>query len=795
MKPRYALLLLFITSFLTLRAGVQIQRFGEQENFLQTKMSCAIQDHLGYIWVSTWDGLCRYDGYRFKTYKAYPGDNSPLTTNRIGFIKELPDGNIKCYANDKQFYLFDRKQECFRKTTGDTLETHQYYHPSQAVIDKIAQIPQFKDIWFRVLLIDRQQGYWVYTHQGLCRIFFNKESLQPRKTSTQAEEEVCCIYRDDNQRIWIADKNGYLRLEDLRGNLVGYMTPQGQVSRNAVAFGANVYSIFKDHNGVLWLGTKPQGLFRLTPFGLGFQVKHYTYSAKDPYSISSNNVYSIVEDSRHRLWIGTYKGGLNMLDLNASQERFVNKNNLLKGFPSDENSNCIHRLFIAQKNVLLIATNNGLFSCSLEKQPQQMTFFCNRRRADDATSLSSNLMMDIQSLKDGTLMVATNSGGICRIVSKNLLSDKIAFQPYLSDKGLPSDVCIAMATLSDGSLFIVSETSVSCFNPATETFTNYVRGTFGDDFTFLEAKPLVFPDGRVMFGSTSGVMDFHMKDIQRSTFIPPLVLECEKEIRLDADNPNVTITFSALDYNRNVPITYAYRFAEGDSTWIYTKDNSITLQNLPAGTYELHIRSTNGDGVWVDNEQVVTIYRPARFHETPYAWMLYGLILAFVMLGFYRVVSYIHRLENEIKHIRLTSNERIQVLTERIKEQLSIGETIEKITNTEKIEDDEDQRFADKVKSYLQENLSNSDLSVNDFASEMAMSRTVLYARMKSVFGTTPNNYLTNMRIDEAKRQLLKPNAYITDIAYRCGFSDPKYFSRCFKKVVGMSPSDYQKNV
>ena len=501
-----------------------------------------------------------------------------------------------------------------------------------------------------------------------------------------------------------------------------------------------------------------------------------------------------MEDARQRLWIGTYHGGLNMLDLNTRQERFINRNNLLKGFPSDELSNCIHRLFIAKKNILLIATNNGLYSCLLNAQPQQMQFFSNRRRPADARSLSSNLVMDIQSAKDGTLFIATNSGGICKILSENLLSDKIEFQPYLSDKGLASDICLAMTLLADGRLFIVSEASVSCFHPQNDTFINYVRGTFGYDFTFLEAKPIIFPDGRVMFGSTRGVMDFQMKDFQRSHFVPPLVLECEQHIKLDADDPNITIRFSALDYNRKVPITYAYRFAGNDSNWVFTKDHSITFQNLPAGTHELHLRSTNGDGVWVDNEQVVTICRPARFHETPYAWMLYGLLLAIILWGGYRVISYIRRLEDEIKDIRLTSNERIQVLTERIKELLPFGETVEKLTQTEKIEDDEDLRFADKVKTLLAENLSNSDFSVNDFTREMGMSRTVLYARMKSVFGTTPNNYLLNMRIEKAKKLLKHPNAYITEIAYGCGFSDPKYFSRCFKKFVGVTPSDYQQS-
>ena len=76
-------------------------------------------------------------------------------------------------------------------------------------------------------------------------------------------------------------------------------------------------------------------------------------------------------------------------------------------------------------------------------------------------------------------------------------------------------------------------------------------------------------------------------------------------------------------------------------------------------------------------------------------------------------------------------------------------------------------------------------------AHDLLVSRNVLYARMKTIFGTSPYNYLLNVRIEESKKLLRGDAPYITDVAYRCGFSDPKYFSRCFKNIVGMTPSEY----
>ena len=279
--------------------------------------------------------------------------------------------------------------------------------------------------------------------------------------------------------------------------------------------------------------------------------------------------------------------------------------------------------------------------------------------------------------------------------------------------------------------------------------------------------------------------------MQKSSYQPPLVFDCPSDIRLSPDERILTIQFAALDFNKNVPITYAYRIEGMDNRWIHITDNHITLPDIPAGTFHLHLRSTNGDGVWVDNEQTLTIHRRAAFHETPWAWMLYGLLL---VISIYRVVRYIRQLQNEIKDIRLTSNQRIEVMSHRIRELLSIKEAVEKIEPVEVVESEKDSLFAERVKTFVNEHLADSDLSMQDFAQAMAISRTLLFARMKSVFNTSPNNYLLNQRIERAKELLRQPDVYVADVAYRSGFSDPKYFSKCFKKLTGMTPTEFQKS-
>ena len=81
-------------------ASPHIQHFTESDGLPQSTITCVTQDKKGYIWISSWNGLSRYDGYTFLNFKARQGDNCPLVSNRILFIRETADGNILCKCPD-----------------------------------------------------------------------------------------------------------------------------------------------------------------------------------------------------------------------------------------------------------------------------------------------------------------------------------------------------------------------------------------------------------------------------------------------------------------------------------------------------------------------------------------------------------------------------------------------------------------------------------------------------------------------------------------------------------------------
>lgn len=106
---------------------------------------------------------------------------------------------------------------------------------------------------------------------------------------------------------------------------------------------------------------------------------------------------------------------------------------------------------------------------------------------------------------------------------------------------------------------------------------------------------------------------------------------------------------------------------------------------------------------------------------------------------------------------------------------------------------DKDKEFADKLAEVAQRQLDNSEFTVDDFAAEMALGRTIFFKKVKGVTGYAPKEYLRVIRMKKAAELLLTTDMTITEIAFSVGISDPAYFNKCFKAQFGKAPSVYQK--
>ena len=120
--------------------------------------------------------------------------------------------------------------------------------------------------------------------------------------------------------------------------------------------------------------------------------------------------------------------------------------------------------------------------------------------------------------------------------------------------------------------------------------------------------------------------------------------------------------------------------------------------------------------------------------------------------------------------------------------QIKLGDT----TLNLEVAVDADQRFLTKLTALLEENISNGDLSVDDVARLMGMSRSVYFKKIKALTGIGPNDYFKSLRLQKAAELLDAGELSITEISYRIGITDSHYFSKCFKQKFGVTPTEYR---
>ena len=111
---------------------------------------------------------------------------------------------------------------------------------------------------------------------------------------------------------------------------------------------------------------------------------------------------------------------------------------------------------------------------------------------------------------------------------------------------------------------------------------------------------------------------------------------------------------------------------------------------------------------------------------------------------------------------------------------------------TETVTDEKEPLFLIRFKDAVEARLSDSDLSVDDLAADMGLSRVQLYRKIKAISGSSPVELLRTARLNRGYQLLLQTDKTISEVAYAVGFTAPSYFTKCFKDEFGISPSDLQ---
>ncbi|MDR1585676.1 MAG: response regulator, partial [Prevotellaceae bacterium] len=525
---------------------------------------------------------------------------------------------------------------------------------------------------------DRQGNLWLSTRShGLEKAVFNRNSFQimtfDSELHSTVNNDIRAIFEDREQNVWVSSKGGKIYVMDKNNNIKGYICNDGKIACGTALPGI-AYCMTQDKKGNIWIGTKGEGVFKLSrkDGAESYRITHFKSEPDNVYSLSDNNIYSIFEDKNGCIWIGSYGAGLNLYD--ETKGRFINHRNHLKQYPIQTGSQI--RIISSDKNGnVFIGTTIGLIVFSPDfDTPEKIDFNTYMRIPGENTSISGNDIFDICTTKSGDTYIATFGGGLNKLVKTGKKGFPLHFKSYTTQNGLPSDIILALVEDESGMIWICSENNLTKFDAQKETFD-----------TFSEIKRLIkgqiFSEGSrcasrsgedIMFGFSRGVIQFKSQQVKNYTFKPYVALSgfrlFNKAVTVGGNSPltcnidNVdrlvlkrdqnffTIDFVALDYIDPQNIYYAYMLEGFDKDWIYSQNQrSANYTNLSKGEYVFMIKSTNSDGVWMDNSRSLTIIIRPSFWETPWAYLIYLFFFVAFIYMILRVLFIYYRMKDRVE--------------------------------------------------------------------------------------------------------------------------------------------------
>ena len=623
------------------------------------------QDHLGDIWIFSKDpGIVHLNLVTNEKEHLFTPKDEIIKHGRKSrkLIFEDNAKNLWLLPTEGNFCYYDRKERTLKPLLTDINNPKSIFSPL-----------------VRSYTLDNQGNCWFATARGVEKLCFFPQSYQFNLTDYEAETRA--FLQDSNKRLWTASKSNYIQIFAPDGNLVGYLSKQGNIIKEKQSFYNGVYSILEDKDGNIWLGTKEIGLFQLKKTGANhYSIHHFEHQTNDPYSLSSNSIYAIFQDSRNNIWIGCYGGGLNLLaQAKDGKVSFIHSNNELRNYPIAYGMK-VRNIAEAPGGVILVGTTNGLltFSNNFERL-EEIKFYRNIRRPGDKNSLSANDIMHIYTDKNKTTYIISFTGGVNKVISPNLLNENIQFRNYDKNNGLASDLALSMIEDTQNQLWVVSEIALSKFDPAKETFENYELSSIYQEFNFSEALPIINARNQIILGTDKGFLEVSPEKMRKSSYVPPIVftglkiqghltdhsIDNLEELELEPSQRNVTFQFAALDYVNPKGILYAYRLQGLEKEWNEADNNrSASYINLPAGKYQLQIKSTNSDGVWVDNVRTLSIHVLPTFWETYWAWLLYFILFILFTASIVYVLFYIYRLRHRVDMEQQLANIKLRFFTD-----------------------------------------------------------------------------------------------------------------------------------
>ena len=669
-------------------------------------------------------------------------------------------------------------------------------------------------------LLAKDGQIWVGTETGgitklaprqLQLEFFKHDAANPASLSPNA---VNAMYAAPDGTLWVGTVEGGLNaLAPGSRNFTHYTTANSGLPHNSVS------TLAADNRGNLWIGTWGTGIAvmnlqqpgRIIPLVVDAKHQHFL-------NFAGALVYDPINDG---MWLGT-NDGLFFYDLKRQQ--------LIEPFKGCLNvRGCIGSL-ITRDGKLLMGCVQGMVEINLKSRILGKGDFAvkyHQYKLDDPKSGVIDKILSFCLAKDGKIWLGSNGYGLyCYNYNKE---GKTYVKSFTTNNGLANNTVKGIVEDNQGMLWIATDNGLSIFNPKTETFSSYSRkdGLLSSQFYFNGA--IRDAKGKIYLGTDEGLMavtgvNHAVHNSARLRFTELLVdnqpvfagsdyldddISIAKRLCIHESDKSFTIFFSALNYGNDTQGVYLYRMKGYENDWVQLKpgQHSVRYSTLPAGSYQFEVKYIPSFDS--DKEQVISV----DIKVTPYFWKSWWfvslMVIAFIAFLLYIYTSRLEKMrEREVEELyrpieaalkdsdepgKLQS--RIQMILEN---QKRYQDSQKKSIEADRKQVAEKERpFMDIVMEVMEKNYDNSEFGVQELASEMRMNRSVLSKMLNAEAGQPTAQFIRNYRLDIAKKMITEnvANRNITEIAYRVGFNDPKYFTRCFTKQYGVSPSAFKESL
>lgn len=456
---------------------------------------------------------------------------------------------------------------------------------------------------------DRRDGVWVSAEyggvshlqvmdKGVVRIFPNgRENLDLSNVVRMVKKQ-----RDGSVMVGTRD-----------GCLYHYSADMAQMLVKS-HFDSNIYSVVEMPQGRMWIGTRGKGIYGIP--GLDFKNK---------------KVFCLKPDDRGRMWIGTFGEGLSVAIPRGEGYE------VRTFFADSVGLNEVRCLAIDRKGMLWGGTSGGLFCVD----PTRFAADGKGLRVYKRGSEIHDMLVDRQ----GRLWLTVPGEGLVCMQDGN-------FRILDASQGLINNMVQSVVETEDGNLWVSTQQGVSCWKAKDNSFDNYLFSRVMMGNVYNENSAVCLDDGRVLLGGNYGLTIINPSRISHVKGQISVVFTSHPysdEMTLSYEERSPKINFSTLDYSDVNNVKYTYWLEGYDSSWSVPSPTPwVNYQNLPFGSYRLHVKASYSDGIW-GKESVLDISVEPPFYLSVWAWVFYALFLTVVIVMVVKSIREKNILKGKIK--------------------------------------------------------------------------------------------------------------------------------------------------